>query len=822
MKKLIYTLILSLTTGQLLAQKWDGSSSTNWSTAANWDNNTVPAAGSTVTIDATVPNQPRLSGNVTIKELKISAGNLNLNGYTLTTSTKIEFIGGTVQNGLIVTNDLKKMENTIFNGPLTITQNGSAKNLVEGNNTFNGVITIVNNSIEEFRMANVNADRFNGDVTFVQKNAAGAFYPASIGQNNFKGNISTLGSVEPVLFGNGGGTVVINGTNVQNLDGPATQAPVFKNLTMNTTKGLILNVPAVISGALTLTDGIIYSSATNLLIMNDNSSTSGAKNTSHVSGPVRKIGNDAFTFPTGKGSLYGPITITAPSAAGDHFTAEYFNTPTPHTLSLLDILTLNHISKEEYWSLNRTNGLSSVAVTLSFNAAERSGTVTNLNDLRVARWNSLLNLSSSHGNGGTTGNTAAGTVKTASAIGSFGDFTIASSSIQNPLQLVMAPSPMGFTNPTAINSVVWKFSNVRKGVDAIITVTGAKNATLDRIDDSGSYKHSWQPFIKYTNTTFSTSDSSYMEFKVSFVKNGMPEVLKSVAMTVIDADGEGRSGGYRELVKVSQPAVSKGILNSLITVANDANWMTLIGTTQLFQNIDTTAYAAMTQVNLTNVSSYTMRVGVLGRISGGSVRQASFAFNNFQSMNVVLPVKLANIEAEYVRNGSHVTWSTTEEDNLNSFDVYRSVDGIEYTKVGNVKAKGYSQVNSNYTFMDLELAATNEMAFYKLKMIDNDGKYTWSSVTKLSRINKVESNVVGSVYPNPTKGELNLNVANADSEFSIEVVDIFGKVILAYNQADLNSNASMTLDVAEFNNGVYFIRVTGAEGNVSLTRFVKN
>src|SRR6185369_17678215 len=81
-----------------------------------------------------------------------------------------------------------------------------------------------------------------------------------------------------------------------------------------------------------------------------------------------------------------------------------------------------------------------------------------------------------------------------------------------------------FKNPTAVNSTKWKFSQVLTGVDAYITVIGSKNATLERIDDSSSYPYAWQPFIKYTNTTTKSSDSSYVEFKIDFVKssNGQP------------------------------------------------------------------------------------------------------------------------------------------------------------------------------------------------------------------------------------------------------------------------------------------------------------
>ncbi len=822
MKKAIYTLLLLTLTGSLYSQTWDGSTNTNWTTASNWSTNTVPGAGSTVVINnAALPNQPRLTGNVTVQQITISAGILNLNGFTLTVSNTTNFTGGTLQNGsYVTTSTINQMQNTTFNGPLTITKNGNSGGTMtfSGGNTFNGAVTIVNNGNTGMQLASTNADIFNGDMTFRQLDASGNLYPAYTGINYFNGNISTVGSVKQVIFGQGGGTAEITGNKVQNIQGATAQQPRFNKLVMNTTGNITLQVPITIGSTLTMTNGLLFASATNLVTINDNATTSGASNTSFVYGPVRKIGNEAFTFPTGKGDFYAPISISAPSNTSDHFTAEYFNVPTPHNLTLLS-LGLHHVSKEEYWALNRTGGLSSVSVTLSYNAGERSGGISNLSDLRVSGWNGLLNLDLA--NGGTTGNIASGTVRTGSPALLYGDFTLASSSTANTMVLALIGKTMSFYSPTTSDNITWKFLNVRPGVDALVKITGSRNATLNRIDDSTVYNQLWQPFIRYTNTTNNATDSSYMEFKVSFVRNNITESQKAISMIVVDHDGSGSIGGFRELLKVSQPVVSKPIFGSLVTISQNASWMTLLSPTMVFPNIDTTATAAMSQLNFANLASYTIRVGVLGRINGGTVRQASFFFKNFASAPVLLPVKLLDLDAQYKGNDAKVSWATSEEENMNKFQVYRSLNGIDYTLVREVKAKGFSQETSNYSLIDLQIAAqANENVFYKLKMINNDGEFTWSSVVMLNK-SKVPTSVLGTVYPNPTKGELNLGFENGISDITIQVVDMFGKVLQSYNDTDLDHNSSLTLDVSELSTGIYFIKVTGLD-SASLTRFIKN
>jgi hypothetical protein len=126
--------------------------------------------------------------------------------------------------------------------------------------------------------------------------------------------------------------------------------------------------------------------------------------------------------------------MSAPINTTHHFTAEYFQInpdstlPTAYTRTLKDP-TLNHISACEYWMLDRTNGTSNVNVTLSWD--NRSCGVSNLGDLRVARWNGAL--WKDHGNGGTTGTTVSGTVVTSAPVNSFSPFTLASATRENPL-----------------------------------------------------------------------------------------------------------------------------------------------------------------------------------------------------------------------------------------------------------------------------------------------------------------------------------------------------------------------------------------------------
>ncbi|NJM26040.1 MAG: T9SS type A sorting domain-containing protein [Bacteroidia bacterium] len=161
-----------------------------------------------------------------------------------------------------------------------------------------------------------------------------------------------------------------------------------------------------------------------------------------------------FTFPTGDAGFYRPIGISAPTNAAHHFTAQYFRAAQAFGTSSTFDPTFWTVSACDYWTLDRTNGTSNVNVTLSWNenACGGAGYITNLPDLRVARWNGAAWVS--HGNGGTTGSTTAGTVVTGAAVTSFSPFALASTTPLNPL-----PIELEYFRATPVDNIVsieWK------------------------------------------------------------------------------------------------------------------------------------------------------------------------------------------------------------------------------------------------------------------------------------------------------------------------------------------------------------------------------
>jgi hypothetical protein len=87
--------------------------------------------------------------------------------------------------------------------------------------------------------------------------------------------------------------------------------------------------------------------------------------------------------------------------------------------------------------------------------------------------------------------------------------------------------------------------------------------------------------------------------------------------------------------------------------------------------------------------------------------------------NTVLPIELIAFEAYLIPDGVRLDWQTASEQNSSYFEVNRSVDGVNWSAIGQVTAAGTSLEELNYTFSDLE--APYGGLYYQLLQVDADG-----------------------------------------------------------------------------------------------------
>lgn len=260
---------------------------------------------------------------------------------------------------------------------------------------------------------------------------------------NLRGNVLQTNNFG--RFNSTNGTFIYNGDVFQTFvpNGTGVDAWAYHDLRIdnsyNTYPQIVMGGEGTFTGDITFVDGIIRTNSIDLLIQDvNNGSAFGASDASYVDGPYKKIGTSPFTFPVGKNQFYRPIGIGQPDINGDAFLAEYFYAdPVPVFGGNLStaILPFDHISRIEYWTLDRSAGTADVEVVLSWNGY--SG-VMDYAELVVARFDVPGDEWVNEGSRNLTGNNSAGTITTADTVRTwtpFMGFTLGTASATNPLPI---------------------------------------------------------------------------------------------------------------------------------------------------------------------------------------------------------------------------------------------------------------------------------------------------------------------------------------------------------------------------------------------------
>lgn len=415
---------------------WKGSTAptgTDWFDCKNWDDATVPTPITNVRIDETANNNcvvgVSAGGNAVCASL-VQTNSGTARNLTVQSASSLA-VGGPI----VVQRTAAGAQIS-----LTVSNSGGASTLTATNFTVQG--TAANEAV--FRNESpANTVSFSGDLTIGTGGLVDLAGAGVGGTISIAGNYSNAGPTEATLDETFG-TLRFNGLGSQSISTTGFQE-VMTNLSLNKAGGsLNLNAPVAVRGVLTLTNGVVNSTATELLTMRAGSSVSGGSDNSFVNGPMEKVGNTNFSFPVGKGSEYRPCGVSSISGSvTDAFRAEYFPISAAVWGSTGDP-TLHHVSTCEYWTIDRSVGTPNAVVSLTWEAPASCG-VTDLTELRVARWDDTAlpapGTWRDRGNGGAVGTFASGTIPTAAVQSLFNAgttaWTLASISQSNPLPITL-------------------------------------------------------------------------------------------------------------------------------------------------------------------------------------------------------------------------------------------------------------------------------------------------------------------------------------------------------------------------------------------------
>jgi uncharacterized repeat protein (TIGR01451 family) len=168
-----------------------------------------------------------------------------------------------------------------------------------------------------------------------------------------------------------------------------------------------------------------------------------------------------------------------------------------------------------------------------------------------------------------------------------------------------------------------------------------------------------------------------------------------------------------------------------------------------------------------------------------------------------LPISLVSFAGVEKNKAIVLSWQTTTEVNTKYFEVEKSINGISFTKLETVYAKGNGSTISNYSVNDNQ--PNSGYNYYRLKIVDDDGSFKYSYVITIN----ISGSVSMVISPNPVNYKATVAVNGQVKGFvAVNLLDINGCVIKNIFSGNINTNSfSIPLDVNTLSKGLYFVEI---------------
>lgn len=257
-----------------------------------------------------------------------------------------------------------------------------------------------------------------------------------------------------------------------------------------------------------------------------------------------------------------------------------------------------------------------------------------------------------------------------------------------------------------------------------------------------------------------------------------------------------------------------GYFSSRKQLANYINWTA---------SIDLVALPSLTVVATSNTRLFTNADGAVPAqevwhfISGSTtLTTGNYRFvvrlgdsGNFDSAyvnsNCIVPLQLQSFTGNILNNNVNLNWKVTAAINFSHFEIEKSSNGINFSKVGNVAFQNRDQYQFN-----AGIITDNNHYFYRLKLVDFDGNFSYSNVLHFQGKILAGMTLLG----NPVKN--NLIITGLQGAGELAVYDLAGKLLLQKKVKAVNE----FIAVGALNQGLYILKYKNGK-TLETQKFIK-
>lgn len=172
---------------------------------------------------------------------------------------------------------------------------------------------------------------------------------------------------------------------------------------------------------------------------------------------------------------------------------------------------------------------------------------------------------------------------------------------------------------------------------------------------------------------------------------------------------------------------------------------------------------------------------------------------------VILPIDFLSFTAVQRTAVIELGWKILSTEQIDHFDVERSTDGVNFSKIGEVRKAVPRNEAVSFGYEDASLDVSTEVFYYRICVINKDGvrKYSNVLVVRLS----ARSNEKMKVSPNPASSSVQITYfTTARGMVEYQLLDMTGKIVWRkQSMAGQGQNIEVIEDLSHFSAGVYTV-----------------
>jgi hypothetical protein len=175
--------------------------------------------------------------------------------------------------------------------------------------------------------------------------------------------------------------------------------------------------------------------------------------------------------------------------------------------------------------------------------------------------------------------------------------------------------------------------------------------------------------------------------------------------------------------------------------------------------------------------------------------------------NGIIPVELTKFIGKCQDDKVTLNWQTASEQNSDYFELLFSTSPQSGWKtLTTMPSKGNSSALTNYNYL---FDKPTRLTYYRLKQVDKDGKFYYSSTIAVECAGKEH---YLKVFPNPATDEINLETDINDGDLTIDICNAVGQSLLRKRYT--SGFYPIIIPLTELASGVYFVKVSAGNNEV--------